>query len=135
MIDENLSWTPHIDFLGKRIRQHIYFLRRLKSFGASSRLVFLLFTSVIRSIMLYCSTACLSDLAVKNKSKLYNQIRVCSIIIGLPVAQAFQEANSMLRLATNISSDSTHVLNNGYLLLPSNRCFRVHSFSCNRLKQ
>ena len=40
MIDENLSWTPHIDFLGKRIQQRINFLRRLKSFGASSQITF-----------------------------------------------------------------------------------------------
>ena len=32
MVDENLSWTPHINFLGKSIQQRIYFFRRLKSY-------------------------------------------------------------------------------------------------------
>ena len=125
-----------MDVLFKRIQQNIYFLHRLKSFGASSQIMFLFFTSVIQSIMLYCSIAWLSNLSAKNTSKLYNQLKVCSKIIRLPVAQAFQEAhnNSMLRLAKNIWSDSTHVLYNEYQLLPSNRRFRVHSFNHNRLK-
>ena len=61
--------------------------------------------------MLYCSTAWLSNLSLKNKSNLYNQLKVCSKIIGLPVAQSLKEAhnNSMLRLATDISSDSTRL--------------------------
>ena len=71
--------------------------------------------------MLYCSTARLSNLTVKNKSKLYNQIKVCSKIIGHPVAQAFQEAhnNSMLRLATNISSDCMHTCPEQWISAPA----------------
>ena len=118
------------------LQQRVYFLRRLRSFGASSQIIYLFFTSVIQSIMLYCSTAWLSSLSVKNKTKLFNQIKICAKITGLPAVYSFQEAhnNSMLRLARNISNDPLHVLHSEYQLLPSNRRFRVHSFNRIRLK-
>ena len=108
MIDESLSWAPHIDFLGKRTQQRVSFLCRVKSFGTSSQMMFLYFTSVIRSIALYCYAIlpgwATSQWKNKTKNKLYNQTKVCSKITGLPVAQAFQEAhdNSTLR------AQSTH---------------------------
>ena len=86
MMDDNLSWTPHIFCLGKRIEQCIYFLRRLQNYVGLS--IFYFCNSEV--IMLYCSTVWLSNLTVKNKSKLYNQIKVCSKIIGLPAFKPFK---------------------------------------------
>ena len=40
MTDENLSWTSHIEFICKKIQQRVYLLRRLRSFGASSKIIF-----------------------------------------------------------------------------------------------
>ena len=136
MIDQNLTWTDHIDFTCKKIQQRIYFLRRLRSFGASAQIIFLFFTSVIQSVMLYCSTAWYNSLSVKNKAKLQRQIKICSKIIGLPIENLFQEAHnkSMLRLATCISTDITHTLYQEYQPLPSSRRFRVPRFNRNRLK-
>ncbi len=136
MIDQNLTWTDHIDFTCKKIQQRIYFLRRLRSFGASAQIIFLFFTSVIQSVMLYCSTAWYNSLSVKDKAKLQHQIKICSKIIGRPISHLFQEAHnkSMLRLATCISTDITHILHQEYRLLPSNRRFRVPFYNRNRLK-
>lgn len=61
MIDENLSRTPHIEFVGKKIQQRICFLRRLKAFGARSQIIYLFFTSVIQSTVPYCSTTWLNS--------------------------------------------------------------------------
>ncbi len=86
MIDVNLSWIPHIECISKKIKQHVYFLHR--PFGASRQII-CFFKSVPLSVMLYCSTAWLSSLSVKIKTKLYNRLKVWAKIIGQPVAHLF----------------------------------------------
>ena len=49
MIGENLSWTSHIEFTCKKIQQHIYFLRSLRSFEASSQIIHSSFSYVTDS--------------------------------------------------------------------------------------
>ena len=140
MIDASLSWSYHIDYLCKRIQQRIYSLRRLRSFGASSQILSPFYTSVVQTVMLYCSTAWYDSLSVTNKNKLFSLIKICAKITGRTaevVLPAFKEAHtkSMLRLANSISSDASHVLNGEYQLLPSMRRFRIPPFKKNRLRK
>ena len=126
MIDANLTWSSHIDYIRKRIQQRMYSLRRLRLFGASSQILSLFYTSVVQTVMLYCSTAWFNSLSVVYKNKLFSQIKICAKIIGRPVEgvlRSYKDAqtNSMLRLAKSISSDPSHVLNEEYQLLPSMR--------------
>ena len=139
MIDTTLSWSSHIEYICKRIQQRIYSLRRLRWFGASSQILSLFYTSVVQTVLLYCSTAWFNSLSITHKNKLYSQIKICAKITGRPVEavlHSFNEAHtkSMLRLANSISSDPLHVLNGEYQLLPSMRRFRVPKFKKNRLK-
>ena len=139
MIDAPLSWSPHIDFIYKRVQQRIYSLRRLRSFGASSQILSLFYTSVVQTVMLYCSTAWFNSLSIAYKNKLYSQIKICAKMTGRPVETVFHsfkdaQTKSMLRLAKSISSDPLHVLNGEYELMPSMRRFRVPKFKKNRLK-
>lgn len=57
MIDATISWSPHIDYICRRVQQCIYSLCRLRSFGASKEILSLFYTSVVQTVMLYCSTA------------------------------------------------------------------------------
>lgn len=50
MIDATLSWTPHLDYICKKIQQRVYFLHRLRSFGASSWIIAL--------FLRFCDTEC-----------------------------------------------------------------------------
>lgn len=106
--------------------QHIYFLWRLRSFGASRQiiLVFLVFLCQWRRVS--CCTAALlgwvQQPICETWTKLYSHIQICAKIIGQPVAHNFQEAHnkSTLRLANStISSDLSHVLNGEYQLVKS----------------
>ena len=104
MIDATLSWSSHIDYICKRVQQRIYSLRRLRSFGASSQILSLFYTSVVQTVMLYCSTAWFNSLSVTYKNKLFSLIKICAKITGRSVdvvLHAFKEAHtkSMLRLA------------------------------------
>lgn len=64
------SRTPHLDSICQKIQQCVYFLRRLRSLGASSRIIALFHTSVIRSALLYCSTVWFRSLTAKMRTKL-----------------------------------------------------------------
>ncbi len=65
------------------------------------------------------------------KTKLFNQLQICSRIVGQPLEKLYDSAyNNLLRLANNnIVSDLNHVLHNKFELLPSNRRYRVPRFN------
>lgn len=44
MIDHLLSWKGHIEFVCKKTKQRIYFLRSLRTFGMSRQILLLFFT-------------------------------------------------------------------------------------------
>ena len=136
MIDHLLSWKDHIEFVCKKTKQRIYFLRRLRSFGASKQILLLFFTSVIMSVLQYCYTTWYKSLSTTLKSKLLHQMKICSKIVGQPLEKFYESAyhNNILRLANTIVSDPNHVLNSEYELLPSNRRYRVPRFNKVRLK-
>lgn len=67
---------------------------------------------------------------------IHNQIKICVKILRQPVVSNYHEAHrkSMIKLANSIYSDSPHVLNSEYQLLPSNRRFRIPTIKHNGLK-
>ena len=137
VIDHLLSWKDHIESLCMKTKQRIYFLRRLRSFGASRRILLLFFTSVIMSVLQYCSTTWYGCLSVALKSQLLQQLSICSKIVGQPLQKLYTSTydNSVLRLARNITSNTSHVLHGEYRLLPSGRRHCVPSFKKVRLKK
>ena len=137
VIDHLLSWKDQIESLCMKTKQRIYFLRRLRSFGASRRILLLFFTSVIMSVLQYCSTTWYGCLSVALKSQLLQQLSICSKIVGQPLQKLYTSTydNSVLRLARNITSNTSHVLHGEYRLLPSGRRYGVPSFKKVRLKK
>ena len=136
-IDHLLSWKDQIESVCKKTKQRIYFLRRLRSFGASRRILLLFFTSVIMSVLQYCSTTWYGCLSVALKSQMLQQLNICSKIVGQPLQELYASTydNSMLRLAKNITSNTSHVLYSEYRLLPSGRRYEVPLFKKVRLKK
>ena len=135
-MDASLSWSAHIDYICSKAQQRIYFLRRLRSFGANTQILLLFFQSIVQSVILYGSTAWYSCLSVQLKAWLGKLIRICSKIVGQTLETNVQAAHTkrMLSLAGNITSDPTHILFEEYQLLPSNRRFRVPRARLNRLR-
>ncbi len=136
MIDNVLSWKDDIDALSKRTKQIIYFLCRLRSSGVRQLILLLFFMSVIMSILQYCNSIWYRSLSVILKSKLFNQLKICSRIVGQPIEKLYDSAcyNNLLRLANNIVFDPNHVLHNEFELLPSNRRYKVPRLNKVRLK-
>ena len=129
-IDHLLSWKDHVVSLCKKTKQRLYFLRRLRSFGASKQILLLFFSSVIMSVLQYCSTTWYGCLSVTSKSQLLRQMNICSKIVGKPLYSLYESTyvNSVLRLARSIASNTNHVLHEEYELLPSGRRYLVPKF-------
>jgi hypothetical protein len=55
IIDQTLSWAPHVSYTAKKISQRLYQLSRIKHFvDQTSRLTF--YYAYIQSLLLYCSS-------------------------------------------------------------------------------
>lgn len=136
MIDATLSWKHHIDYICKKTKQRIYFLRRLRSFGATRQILLLFYNAVILSVLQYCNAVWYSCLSSSVKSGLKHLIKVCSKIVGQHLEGLYEITyhNNTMRLAKNILSDVNHVLNSEYVLLPSARRYSVPRFNKVRLK-
>lgn len=52
-VDSLFSWSEHVDFICNKVQQRIYFLRRLRSFGASKEILIQFFTFTIQSVLQY----------------------------------------------------------------------------------
>ena len=127
-IDKTLSWRDHIDVISMQI---IYFLHRLRSFGARKQILLLFFMSVIMSVLQYCNSVWYMSLSVSLKTKLMNLLEMCSKIVGQPLQKVYELSyhNNLVRLANNIVSEPNHVLYNEFVLLPSNRRYKVPRYS------
>ena len=116
IVDSLLSWKEQTDAVCRKTKQRIYFLRRLRSFGMSRKILLLFFTSVVMSVLQYCSTAWVGCLPETLKARLLKQLNVCSKIVGQPLMTLFDSSykNSVLRLARGITSNSKHPLYGEY---------------------
>ncbi len=50
VMDDKLSWHPHVDFLVKRLSVRMYYLRKRNYFNVNPRILFLFYDSVVASI-------------------------------------------------------------------------------------
>ena len=136
-VDASLSWSAHIDYICSKAQQRIYFLRRLRSFGASKPIMLLFFQSIVLSVIMYGCTAWYGSLSVQRTNQIGRLICVYSKIVGQALEPIFQAAytKKMLSLARSITSDPTHVLFEEYELLPSNRRFRLPRYGRVKMKK
>ena len=137
IVDNLLSWGDQIEAVCKKTKQRIYFLRRLRSFGTSKRILLLFFTSVILSVLQYCSTSwfgCLSDTL---RTKVLKPLNICSKIVGQPLETLFDTSytNGVLRLARGITSNNKHPLHGEYDVLPLQRRYRVPTWNRVQLRK
>ena len=56
-IDDRLEWNYHASNVHAKMSQRLFFLRKLNSFHIDSKLLYLFYSSVIESILLFCFCA------------------------------------------------------------------------------
>ncbi len=62
-ITKDLTWSAHTDAVLKKAHQRLFFLRRLRKFGTSPRILRSFYTCTVESILTGCITATLLEVS------------------------------------------------------------------------
>ncbi len=118
-ITEDLTWSAHTDAVLKKAHQRLFFLRRLRKFGTSPRILRSFYTCTVESILTGCITAWFGNSTAGNRSALQRVVRTARHIVGgeLPIIK-----------------DSSHPSHRLLSLLPSGWRFRSIRSRTSRLR-
>ncbi len=81
-ITEDLTWSAHTDAVLKKAHQHLFFLRRLRKFGTSPRILRSFYTCTVESILTGCITAWFGNSTAGNRRALQRVVRTARHIVG-----------------------------------------------------
>uniref|UniRef100_A0A8C6KS07 Reverse transcriptase domain-containing protein n=1 Tax=Nothobranchius furzeri TaxID=105023 RepID=A0A8C6KS07_NOTFU len=121
---EDLAWSVHTNNSVKKAQQRLFFLRRLKRFGMSRRILRTFYRCAIESILTGCISTWYGNSTAYNHKALQRVVRYAERIIGgeLPSLQDIYRKRC-LRKAGRIIKDSSHPSHKLLRLLPSGRRF------------
>ncbi len=81
-ITEDLTWSAHTDAVLKKAHQHLFFLRRLRKFGTSPRILRSFYTCTVESILTGCITAWFGNSTAGNRKALQRVMWTDRHIVG-----------------------------------------------------
>ncbi len=81
-ISEDLTWSAHTDAVLKKAHQRLFFLRRLRKFGTSPRILRSFYTCTVESILTGCITAWFGNSTAGNRRALQRVVRTARHIVG-----------------------------------------------------
>jgi hypothetical protein len=114
IIDKDLRWSSHINFVTKKVSTRMACLRKLKNAGISRNILKVVFTSYIRSVMLYCLECWWTSSSSKDRQKLMRTDKM-----GMKIAKctskdvdSLQSIYGMkaLKIVQSITKDTSHPL-------------------------
>ncbi len=108
-ITKDLTWSAHTDAVLKKAHQRLFFLRRLRKFGTSPRILRSFYTCTVESILTGCITAWFGNSTAGNRRALQRVVRTARHIVGgeLPSLQDIY-TRRCTRKARRIIKDSSH---------------------------
>ena len=134
-IDENLTFSNHVDATVKKANQRLYLLRKLRSFNVSSNVLSMVYNSIIESVLSFSIVSWYGHIRVKDKSKLNRVVREATKITGKHQRSLPEIHNKFVKKqAKKIMLDSTHPLHSAFVILRSGRRLRPPKFRRNLLK-
>ncbi len=133
-ITEDLTWSAHTDAVLMKAHQRLFFLRRLRKFGTSPRILRSFYTCTVERILTGCITAWFGNRTAGNRRALQWVVRTARHIGGeLPSLQDIY-TRRCTRKARRIIKDSSHPSNRLLSLLPSGRRLRSIRSRTSRLR-
>ena len=128
-IDSTFSFTTHTNCLYKKVQSRVYFVRQLRKLHVNQKILDLLYSSIISSVLAFSVTCWYGNCSAEAKNKLSRIINQCSKL-------GVQEAPSLFELYQKgsktrcevIRKDSKHPLNHRYKMLKSGK--RLGSVKC-----
>ena len=126
VISKDLKWELNISSLTKKAQQRMYFLRQLRKFHMTQRMMVQFYTAIIESILTTSIIIWFPYSTVKDRAKLQRVIRSAERVIGcnLPSLEDLHDSRALKR-ASKIMADPAHPGNSLIDLLPSGRRLRL----------
>ena len=108
-ITEDFTWTLNTTQLVKKAQQRLYFLRRLRKFGMSSKILSNFYSCIVESILTSCITVWYGSITVMDRKRLQRVVKNAQRITKTPLP-SLQSINhhSVHRWAASIIKDPTH---------------------------
>ena len=135
IIDENLTFSDHVDATVKKANQRLYLLRKLRSFNVSSHVLGMVYNSIIQSILSFSIVSWYGHIRVKDRAKINRVVREASKIIGKtqkPLSEIHR--NFVKKKAKKVFKDRTHPLHSAFEVLRSGRRLRAPMFKRNLMR-
>ncbi|KAK3565148.1 hypothetical protein QTP86_000363 [Hemibagrus guttatus] len=128
-ISEDLNWTLNTTQLVKKAQQRLYFLRRLRKFDMSPKILNNFYSCVLESVLTNCITVWYGSTTVSDHKHLQRVVKTAEKIIRTPLSslQAIYHCK-VHRRAASILKDPPHPQHGLLTLLPSGQstCFGIH---------
>ena len=126
IISSDLSWDKNIQATVKKCQQRLHFLRQLKKFRLSSKIMEQFYRATIESIMCFSISVWYSGANAKDTAQLERIVKQASRVVGcdLPSIASLYDTR-LVRRARSIIRDTTHPANPLFELLPSGKRFRA----------
>ena len=124
-ISSSLTWEDNTSAVVKKAHQRMYFLRRLRRFGVSQKLLVSFYRAVIESVLTFSVTVWYKGLTQEEKNRLDRVVKTAERIVGckLPSLGSIYHQRVISR-SQKIIADPSHPARNLYCLLPSGRRYR-----------
>ena len=134
-ISEDLSWSHNTQHIVSKSQQRLYFLRKLRKFGLSTKLLSNFYRCTVESILTNSITVWFGNCTVQKRKALQRVIKTAQYICGtaFPSLQDIYKTRVTKR-AHNIIKDTTHPQRILFTLLPSGRRYRSMKARTSRLK-
>ena len=126
-MSNSLGWETNCTDILKRARQRMYFLRKLKSFGVSTRTMTLFYRAIIESVLTRSIIVWFDRVLISQLNKLDAVIRNAEKIIGInlkPLEVIYKERT--VTKTSKILKDSTHPARQYFEFLPHGKRMRTY---------
>lgn len=134
-ISDDLTWTTNTTQVVKKAQQRLYFLRRLRKFGMSPKILSNFYSCTIESILTSCITVWYGSTTEKDRKRLQRVVKTATKITRTPQPSLQSIYHRRVhRRAASIIKDPTHPQHGLFTLLPSGRRYRSVKSRTTRLK-
>ena len=83
VLDSNLSFTTHADTVCKKANQRMYLIRKLKTFDVDKKMLEMIYSSLVESILTFNIITFYGHLTVKQKNRLNKIVNIATKLINL----------------------------------------------------
>lgn len=134
-ISSDLSWSLNTCRLVKKAQQRLFFLRKLKRAGLSSRLLVNFYRATIESILCLSVTVWYGSCTAQERKQLARVVKTAQGIVGCPLPDLDSiYAGRVKKRARAIATDPSHPGQRLFVPLPSGKRYRNIHITTNRLK-